>query len=235
MLGGAVGKVAGMISPEAIPMASSLAVIGMGAMFAGVIRAPVTSILMIFELTGDYPLILAIMLANLTSHALATRLRKLPIYEALLLQNGINLRRFPILKPTEHWQSLPVNTIATHEIVALEADLLLPDANEQIKAKRFRLYPVLDEAGRYCGMIHRKGIERVLETHPERRVSDLLIDPPVPVVYPDQPVKDVVRKFVETEHTTLPMVSRVDPGRLIGLVTLHDITRQQFMQEDRVN
>lgn len=235
MLGGAVGSVAGMISPGGASFASSLAVIGMGAMFAGIIRAPVTSILMIFELTGDYPLILAIMLANLTAYALATKLRRLPVYEGLLLQDGVNLRRFPILRPTEHWQSLPVNTIVTHEVVALEADMSLPDASEQIKNKRFQLYPVLDRAGRYCGMIHQKGIARVAETHPERKVSDLLIDPPVPVVHPDQPVKEVVRKFVETVHTTLPVVSRVDPGRLVGLVTLHDITRQQFMQEDRVS
>lgn len=233
MLGGIVGKLAGLVDPGMAPMASSLAVIGMGAMFAGVIRAPVCSILMIFELTGDYPLILAIMLANLTAYAVASRLRKVPVYDALLLQDGINLRKFPLLRPSEHWQDLPVNTIMTHEVVALRQDEPLPEAAAKIAGENFNLYPVLDGDGRYVGMVHRKGIQRVAPEHPERVVGDMLVDPPVPIVHPDQKIKDVVREFVATEHTTLPVISRVEPGRVVGVVTLHDITRQQFLQEDR--
>ncbi|HEX9783222.1 MAG TPA: chloride channel protein [Opitutaceae bacterium] len=233
MLGGAVGALATVISPEAEFFASSLAVIGMGAMFAGIIRAPVTSILMIFELTRDYALILPIMLANLIAYTVAGRLRHIPIYEALLLQDGVNLRRFPIMRPSENWKELPVNTIMTHEAIALQIDEPLPEANTEIAHRTFCLFPVLDTSGRYHGMVHRKGIERVAVTHPERNVGDVLVDPPVPVVHPDEPIREIVRRFVRTEHTTLPVISRVDPGRLLGVVTLHDITRQQFRQEDR--
>jgi CIC family chloride channel protein len=64
-------------------------------------------------------------------------------------------------------------------------------------------------------------------------VGDVLVDPPALKVHQDQSIREVVRMFVDAEHTTLPVVSRVDPGRLIGVITLHDITRQQFLHEDR--
>lgn len=233
MLGGAIGKIATFLAPGTESLTSSLAVIGMGAMFAGIIRAPVTSILMIFELTRDYALIIPIGLATLTAYVIASRFRSVPIYEALLLQDGVNLRRFPIMRPTEQWQLLPVNTIMTHEAVSLRTDELLPDAKSDIANRPFGLFPVLDASGKYAGMVHRKGIERVAITHPERQTREVLVDPPVPIVHPDQPIREVVQLFVQTEHTTLPVVSRVDKGRLLGVVTLHDITRQQFRQEDR--
>ena len=79
-------------------MSGTLALVGMGGMFVGIIRAPVTSILIIFELTGYYNLILPIMAANLSVYAISSRLRQVPIYESLLLEDGINLRKFPILR-----------------------------------------------------------------------------------------------------------------------------------------
>ncbi|MDB4491861.1 chloride channel protein [bacterium] len=120
MLGGMVGFTADFLGLSTPSMPSILAVVGMGAMFAGIVRAPVTSILIIFELTRDYSLILPIMLANLSAYAIATKLRPIPIYEALLLQDGINLRKFPILRPSRGWQNLPVSTIMTNTVHTLK-------------------------------------------------------------------------------------------------------------------
>jgi len=233
MLGGAVATAVDLIPGVSGIQTGSLALIGMGAMFAGVIRAPVTSILIIMELTGDYALVLPIMLANLTAYALASHWRKIPIYEALLLQDGVNLRQFPILRPHSNWQNLPVNTIMTNDVVTLEAEEGLPEALGEIEGRPFNLFPVLNEDGKFFGMVHRKGITNVVESHPDRRVGDVLISSPIPVCHPDQPIREVVQLFVNCDHTTLPIVSRVDPGRLIGVVTLHDITRQQFLNESQ--
>lgn len=233
MLGGAVATAVDLIPGVPNIQTGSLALIGMGAMFAGVIRAPVTSILIIMELTGDYALILPIMLANLTAYSLASHWRKIPIYEALLLQDGVNLRQFPILRPHANWQNLPVNTIMTNDVVTLRADEPLPEAFAEIESCSFKLFPVLTEEGDFSGMVHRKGIINVVESHPERRVEDVLVSPRIPICHPDQPIREVVRLFVDCDHTTLPIISRVDPGRLIGVVTLHDITRQQFLNESQ--
>jgi CIC family chloride channel protein len=71
----------------------AFALVGMGAVFAGTIRAPMTSILIIFEMTGGYGLVLPLMIANMSAYALARHWRHKQIYEALLEQDGIFLDR----------------------------------------------------------------------------------------------------------------------------------------------
>ncbi len=148
MLGGVFGIIAESLGMGSSSMVSILALVGMGAMFAGIIRAPVTSILIIFELTRDYNLILPIMVANLSAYAIASKLRHIPIYEALLLQDGINLRKFPILRPSMGWQNLPVSTIMTNTVHTLDANLPLEHAYLKIKDERFKIYPVVDDNGK---------------------------------------------------------------------------------------
>jgi len=72
----------------------------MGAVFAGIIRAPMTSVLIIFEMTGGYGLVLPLMVANMTAYALARHYQHTPIYEALLEQDGVVLPHGkPVLDP----------------------------------------------------------------------------------------------------------------------------------------
>lgn len=233
MLGGAVGVLAEMIGGQQGTLPHVLALVGMGAMFAGIIRAPVTSILIIFELTRDYNLILPIMLANLTSYAIASKLRHVPIYEALLIQDGINLRKFPILSPSQGWQNMPVGAIMTNTVHTLQADMRLEDAYAKIKHEGFKIYPVVDEEKHYVGLVHRKGVRVVSATSPDKTVREIFVSDTFPKVYPDMRIRDAAKLFVSTEWIALPVVSRLDEGRVIGVVTLHDITRQQFLQETK--
>jgi CIC family chloride channel protein len=91
MLGGAVGYVDVAVFHHPVDEIGSFAVVGMGAVFAGIIRAPMTSVLIIFEMTGGYGLVLPLMVANMSAYALARHYRRTPIYEALLLQDGVEL------------------------------------------------------------------------------------------------------------------------------------------------
>ena len=93
MLGGAVGHLDVSALGHEPRQLGAFALVGMGAVFAGVIRAPITSVLIIFEMTGAYGLILPLMIANVTAFVLARRLRPTPIYEALLEQDGVVLPR----------------------------------------------------------------------------------------------------------------------------------------------
>jgi CIC family chloride channel protein len=86
------GTVAHLVHPIGGPMpetVGSFALVGMGALFAGAIRAPITSILIIFEMTGDYAIILPLMISNIISYTVAARLQPVPIYDALLRQDGV--------------------------------------------------------------------------------------------------------------------------------------------------
>src|SRR5208337_2289326 len=91
MLGGTVGTVAHRLLPTYTATPGAYALVGMGAVFAGIVRAPMTSVVMIFETTRDYAVIVPLMISNLMSLFIASRLQKQPIYEALARQDGIHL------------------------------------------------------------------------------------------------------------------------------------------------
>ena len=92
MLGGIFGYLDKMILHHGGSEVGAFALVGMGAVFAGIIRAPI-SVLIIFEMTGSYDLILPLMISNMSAYALARHFRPVPIYEALLEQDGIQLPR----------------------------------------------------------------------------------------------------------------------------------------------
>jgi CIC family chloride channel protein len=93
MLGGAVGYLDVAVFHHSADSIGAFAVVGMGAVFAGVVRAPMTSVLIIFEMTGGYGLVLPLMIANMSAFALARHWRHTPVYEALLEQDGIFLHQ----------------------------------------------------------------------------------------------------------------------------------------------
>lgn len=91
MLGGSIGWVDVTVFHHSADSIGAFAVVGMGAVFAGIVRAPMTSVLIVFEMTGSYGLVLPLMIANMSAFVLARRWRPLQIYEALLEQDGIHL------------------------------------------------------------------------------------------------------------------------------------------------
>src|SRR5581483_2731245 len=76
------------------------ALVGMGTLFAGIIRAPMTSVFMIFEITQDYQILVPLMLANMLSFAISKRYQPVPVYHALLHQDGIHLPSAVTRDPT---------------------------------------------------------------------------------------------------------------------------------------
>ncbi|HIO92172.1 MAG TPA: chloride channel protein [Leucothrix mucor] len=91
MLGGSVGSLLVHFFDLSNSIVGGAALLGMGAFFAGVIRVPFTSVLLVYEMTGNYSLILPLMFGNMLAYNIAERLRPTPLHEALLIQNGIHL------------------------------------------------------------------------------------------------------------------------------------------------
>ena len=91
MAGGVVGMVVNSVAPFPTGEPGAYALVGMGALFAGIIRAPLTSVFMIFEITQDYQILVPLMVANLLSFAISRRYQPVPVYEALLHQDQIHL------------------------------------------------------------------------------------------------------------------------------------------------
>jgi chloride channel protein, CIC family len=91
MVGGTVGSLAHMALPRYTADVGAYALVGMGTTFAGIVRVPLTSVIMIFEMTRDYTIIVPLMISNLVSFYVSYKLQRTPIYEALAHQLGIHL------------------------------------------------------------------------------------------------------------------------------------------------
>lgn len=119
MLGGTVGRVFHDLFPDVTAPSGAYALVGMAAVFGGAAHAPITSIIIIFEMTGNYALILPLMVANITSYAVASRLNPTPIYDALLLQDNIHLPH----AEHESLSRLRVGAAMCHPVVAVPGEL----------------------------------------------------------------------------------------------------------------
>src|SRR5271156_6261750 len=127
MLGGTVGGIAHHFLPHYTASAGAYALVGMGTLFAGIIRAPMTSVVMIFETTQDYAVIVPLMISNLVSFFISSRLQREPIYEALARQDGIHL---PTAESRRHNGQRQVAEAMRPAIDVMGSEITLRDAFE---------------------------------------------------------------------------------------------------------
>ena len=165
MLGGVVGQGAHMLLPDYTASAGAYALVGMGAAFAGIIRTPMTSVIMIFEVTRDYSIIVPLMIANLCSYLVSRKFQPVPIYQALQKQEGIVMpseesREDPLLVE-QAMRRVEAGVVAGGE--ALEAAVHPDDpadaALRKMGASGKEELPVLDRLGlRQIGVISRQDV-----------------------------------------------------------------------------
>lgn len=225
MLGGAFGFLdATLLGHGAENAVGAFALVGMGAVFAGSIRAPITSVLIIFEMTGGYGLILPLMIANMTAYGLARRWRPTPVYEALLEQDGIRLpHRGGAVKHA--LEVLRVAEAMTRDVVTLPAGATAEGALKHVGAHDHSAYPVVTAEGDYVGMVGEARLRRTLAEGGGRRAVRGLTERGEHV-YPDQPLVRAVVRMNHTGARQLAVVSR-DGRRLVGILTMSDVVRAQ--------
>jgi CIC family chloride channel protein len=231
MLGSLFGLGADKLFGTGADVIGACALLGMGAAFAAVIRCPFTSFLIIFEMTQNYSLMLPLILGNGIAYIIALKLRPVPIYDALLLQDKVTLRKMPHYHGVQDYRNLPVSTIMTYETVPARAEL---NAAENLAAidtdHRHHDYPVLAGDGQLAGVISQGELVAAARRDSPRHdkpVGEYLDAARLVTVTPDTSIRDAARKMVLEDVEMAPVVSAKDPRRLIGLLTLHDITRQQ--------
>lgn len=156
MLGGAFGALDRTIFHHSADTLGAFALVGMGAVFAGAIRAPMTSVLIIVELTSGYGLILPLMIANTTAYLLASRLRPEPIYEALLAQDGIHLRTHGALGAMGtlgRMKLLDRMKLDGRDVVRFREGAPGGDVLRGTAHADQRIFPVLDSSDRMIGVV----------------------------------------------------------------------------------
>lgn len=221
MLGGAVGFLDQTLLHHTGNEVGAFALVGMGAVFAGSIRAPITSVLIIFEMTGSYGLILPLMIANMTAYVLARHWRPVPIYEALLEQDGVHLphRRGAVSHALEQ---LRVAEAMTTQPITLSANLTVAEALQRIGNRDFSTYPVIEDGGRFTGMVTEARLRRTMAEGKSHHKVEQLADPG-DYVFPDQPLVRAVVHMNQSKVRQLAVLERGEGRGLIGLLTMSDI------------
>jgi CIC family chloride channel protein len=217
MAGGAVGAIVHAVAPFPTANAGAYALVGMGALFAGIIRAPMTSVFMIFEITQDYQILVPLMVANMLSFTISRRLQAAPVYHALLHQDGVHLPAAPS-PPTMRTAGEIMRSVPTF----LHPDVSADTALQTLLAQNAPA-ALIGSDGRWLGTVDRDDLaSRVAAGETAIPIGSLLDGEELVHVHPDHPLDVVIDRFPQTAGL-LPVVSRADARRLVGVIALADI------------
>jgi CIC family chloride channel protein len=219
MLGGSVGTVAHRLLPAYTATPGAYALVGMGAVFAGVVRAPMTSVLMIFEMTQDYAVIVPLMIANLVSLFVSSRLQREPIYEELAIQDGIHLPGAAAHQRHGQKQVVRIRRTATE---SLPAETTVQEALQRVRSSEYRTWLVTNQRG-VAGLVGLSTLEQGAVEGGARQLAAILDARVFPHVHPDQGLDLALERMGANHVDILPVVSRADVRQLLGIVTLHDV------------
>ncbi|MQC26958.1 MAG: CBS domain-containing protein [Chloroflexi bacterium] len=224
LLGGIVGQVAGLVWPGVVLHPGAYALVGMAATFAGAAHAPMTAILIVFEMSSDYRLILPLMLATVVATLIAELLFNESIYSLKLKLKGIALQRG---RNVDILQGVLVGEIMS-EPNTVNAAAALGDVAELVTRQHENALLIVDNSQHLEGIISLSDIERAIENQvaDNEIVSnvgtarhDLLI------AFPDETVAEALTRMSGRGLGVLPVVSRENANRLIGQIKRGDILR----------
>jgi len=219
MLGGTVGTVAHHFFPDYIATPGAYALVGMGAVFAGVVRTPMTSVLMIFEMTQDYAVIVPLMVANLVSLFIASRLQHEPIYEGLAIQDGIHL---PSAGSRQRYAQHQIVRVMQSGSESLSAEITMKEALQQARSSGVRTWLVSDPRG-VIGVINLEQLERKSMEAADKKLGEVVNAMVFPHVHADQSLDVALERMGANQIEILPVVNRGNVHKLEGVVTLHDV------------
>jgi CIC family chloride channel protein len=229
MVGASVGAAAHLLFPASTAGPGAYALVGMGAAFAGVIRMPLTSVIMMFEVTRDYTIIVPLLISNVIAFYISQKLQKEPIYDALAYQDGLRLPTHP---STAQAGMRRVSTAMRGAPESLSPEMTLSEAAEKVTDSTLESWPVADELG-LIGMVRTRHIAAAVKQGREemtierlmqiarRKDSERSVD--MPHVHNDQPLSRALARMRDNGHKVLPVVSRANPRIMLGVVTLADI------------
>src|SRR5215472_12923171 len=220
MLGGVVGTIGNHFFPGRVATSGAYALVGMGAAFAGIVRAPMTSVVMIFEITRDYAVIVPLMIANLVSFFIASRFQKEPIYDVLAHQDGIHL---PAAESRCGAGSRQVRHAMRQATEVLRADQKIDEALAAIERSPLPAFPVCDARG-VIGVLSRAAIESAALHGPSEALLDrMLAAREFPHLHADHSLDAALDRMGEEGLDALPVVSRANIHQLLGVVTFDDV------------
>jgi len=218
MLGGAVGGVEHLFFHQITGSVGAFALVGMGTLFAGFLRIPITSVFMVIEVSGSYSAILPVMVSNTIAYLISRQYQRTSLFDMLARQDGIvlpsleELREQSVLRVENAMQAVASSNAEEREIFA--------QALKRADAATDGYYLSADREG---WRVYRRKASALEDDNPSgegapRPNANLECSP---FLYQDQPLEEALRAF--GDWPVLPVISRADPGILRGLITLNDV------------
>jgi CIC family chloride channel protein len=230
MMGATGGSAAHSLLPHYTAGAGAYALVGMGTAFAGIVRTPLTSVIMIFEMTRDYSIIVPLMISNLIAFFISQRLQREPIYEALAHQDGVHL---PTSETRSNRGRTQVALVMRAVPVLLTSNMAVDSAAALVDATPLDAFPVVDDRGLF-GMLRRTDLDAAAADGQSSHTLAEVIAPEAtqygvgglgdaPHVHPDHPLNIALERMGTSKLNVIPVVSRANVRDLLGVVALEDI------------
>jgi CIC family chloride channel protein len=224
MLGAAFGQVANALFPAITAPAGAYALVGMAAVFSGAAHAPVTAILILFEMTGDYHIILPLMLTTVMSTLVSRILSQESIYTLKLTRRGVHLQQG---KDIDVMQSIVVRDAMSTDVDTVPLSMSLQELAEELARTHHHGFPVVDKEGLLAGVVSIQDLERakMAGSIEEKTVGDIATRQGLLVAHPYEPMWKALRRLGRRGVGRLPVVEEEGSRRLVGVVRRADIVR----------
>lgn len=236
MLGAGFGIVMNALFPGIPAPPGAYALVGMAAVFSASAHAPITAVIILFELTGDYkiimPLMLTVVIATLISRHM---LKGESIYTLKLTRRGVRLRAG---KDLDILQGVLVSDVMSINITSASGSLTLEQLSDQFNHSRFHQFPVLNEQDELNGLVSLGEMESAIYSQEETDLRVESICTPyhhLVLTFPDESIGDVMAKMGPRGLEGIPVVSRENPRKLIGMISRTDIIRAYDLALTRRN
>ena len=222
MLGTAFGSSVHGVFPTLTASPETYSVVGMGAVAGAVMQAPLTNILMLFELTNDYTLILPIMVSCIAASYTYQRFTKHSLYVQYLLNKGINIRHG---REVSIMNSVKVRDVMNTEFTTIAQEMPFRKVLETISYSKNFYFPILDNKGDMTGILSFSDIREMMF---EEQLGDLLVAEElathkVQVLTPEQNLNEAMEIFSQLDVDQLPVVRNDDKAKVIGMLTRGDV------------
>ena len=220
MLGQAYGTVLQGLFPTVVTHPGNYGLVGMAAVFAGAARAPITAVIILFELTGDYSVILPLMAAVVISTVVSELMTKETIYTLKLRRRGIDLRTD---KGDELMHQIRAEQAMTTNLMLLPHTLTVAEAVKKLKQTHQWTVLVIDEAGALVGTLVASEIEEAALSERGEEPLSALISAPAVSICADEPLSEAMRRMGVHDQKILPVLARGDGRHPLGLLSRDNI------------
>ncbi|MBF0172682.1 MAG: chloride channel protein [Magnetococcales bacterium] len=229
MVGGSFGTIAHSIFPSISAGPGAYTLVGMGAMAASVLGAPIASILILFELTGDYRIMLALMVASIVATLLINQIYRESVYTKTLKRKKIDLRQG---REANLLRNISVGSIMRKDFETVIETKNLRQFKDKLRQSHRDCFVVVDAAGHFKGIISFQDIRKV--AFEERWSDDLALIKDLPLsapvtITPHENLYDALLRFESNNVEQMTVISSNDPTQVIGLISNHDMIRAYNM------